>query len=239
VVGALWAQADARSVVEPETPTFGLFRRNLQPLTSQDPLNTFLVHRPAGSTSQRRDATICVAAVLAGKLHNIGSQRRLVIGLSRESCAASTGADPMHDMLVSRRCQARSSHDPRTPSGARGLEVSLCSLCQDQLVQCQVRDRSPKTTVLSLQLLEPLHLITLQAAILIAPPIMRYFRNAYRSDPSATGRPCAISTSTCRSFANLPKLRYDLLSRMPLPCHRSCPPSENNTSRRTTSKGAD
>jgi OFA family oxalate/formate antiporter-like MFS transporter len=37
-------------------------------------------------------------------------------------------------MPFSRRCQAQSSRDPRTPGGARGLEVSLCSLCQDQLV---------------------------------------------------------------------------------------------------------
>ena len=51
----------------------------------------------------------------------------------------------------------------------RGLEVSLCGLCQDQLVQRQIRHRSPEPGVLGLQLLQPLHLVALQAAILIPP----------------------------------------------------------------------
>ena len=76
-------------------------------------------------------------------------------------------------MPVSRICKARSSHDRRTHGVGRGLEVSLCGLRQDQLVQRQIRHRSPKTIVLSLQLLQPLHLIALQAAILIPPSIVR------------------------------------------------------------------
>jgi hypothetical protein len=43
----------------------------------------------------------------------------------------------------------------------------------------------------------------------------------------------------CHQHVNLPQLRNDLFSRMPLPCHRSYPPSEKHTSGRTTSKGAD
>ncbi|MCX7306940.1 MAG: hypothetical protein NTZ72_02910, partial [Afipia sp.] len=38
---------------------------------------------------------------------------------------------------------------------------------------------------------------------------------------------------------DLPKLRNNLFRCMPLPCHRSHPPSEKYTSGRTTSKGAD
>ena len=53
--------------------------------------------------------------------------------------------------------------------GGRGGDVSLCGLRQDQLVQCQIRDRSSETVVLGLELLEPLHLIAFEAAILIPP----------------------------------------------------------------------
>lgn len=37
-----------------------LFGRDLQPLTSPDPLDALLVHRPAGSTKQRRDPAISI-----------------------------------------------------------------------------------------------------------------------------------------------------------------------------------
>src|SRR5713101_3215434 len=71
--------------------------------------------------------------------------------------APSVRFDPLElGMPVSRRCPARPSHAPRTRGGGTGLEVSLCGLCQDQFVQRQIRDRSMKTAVLSLQLLEPL-----------------------------------------------------------------------------------
>jgi hypothetical protein len=134
---------------------------------------------------------------------------------------------------VSRRCQARSSHDLRTRGGAKGLEVSLCSLCQDQLVQRQVRHRTSKAGVLDLEFLEPLYLVALQATILIPPPIIRHFRQANRSD-RVYDRP-----TLCDQNINLPQLRNNLFSRMPLLCPRPAPPSENHTSGRTASKGAD
>ena len=83
MVGALRAQTDARTVIEPETATFRLFGWDFQPLTSPDPLDTLLVHRPAGSAKQRRDPAIPVAAVLAGKFDDVGSQSCLVIGRRR------------------------------------------------------------------------------------------------------------------------------------------------------------
>jgi hypothetical protein len=58
----------------------------------------------------------------------------------------------------------------------------LCPIRQTELIQHQVRYCPPQTGVLGFQFLEPLHLIALQAAILIPPPIVRYFRHAYRSD---------------------------------------------------------
>src|SRR5476649_2624047 len=72
-------QTNARSVVEPQTPAFGLFCRHLQPLTSPDPFDAFDVHHPAGIPQQRRDAAITVASVLDSERDNVGSQRRLII----------------------------------------------------------------------------------------------------------------------------------------------------------------
>src|ERR1035441_6550550 len=69
--------------------------------------------------------------------------------------------------MPARRMPSSVINDPRTRGGGRDLEVSFCSLCQDQLVQRQIRDRSPQTIILGLQLLEPLQLIAFQAAILI------------------------------------------------------------------------
>ena len=116
-------------------------------------------------TQQRRDPAISVAAILAGKLDDVGGQRDLIIRCRGESSDASIGAGPMPGMLVSPRCQARSSHDLRMRGGGRGSEVSLCSLGQDQLVQRQIRDRPPEAAVLGLQLLQPLHLIHTHCAI--------------------------------------------------------------------------
>src|SRR5690606_38947829 len=84
MVGPLRPQTDARAVVEPQTPAFRLFGRDLQPLTSPDPLDTLLVHRPAGSAKQRRDPAISVAAILVGKLDDVGSQPCLIIWCRRD-----------------------------------------------------------------------------------------------------------------------------------------------------------
>jgi hypothetical protein len=116
MVGSLRPQPKARAIVEPEMSAFRLFGRHFQPLASPDPLDTFLVHRPAGSTQQRRDPAISVAAILAGKLDDVGRQRRLVIGC-RRSLTLRRSAGPVLGMPVSRRCQARSSHDPRKRGG--------------------------------------------------------------------------------------------------------------------------
>src|SRR5580692_8355087 len=89
-------------------------------------------------------------------------------------------------------------------------EVSLCSLCQNELVQRQIRHRSTKPAVLGLKLFQPLHLIALQTAILVSPSIVRYFRHPYRSDS------VRHLTPLCHQHIDLSKLRNDLFSRMPL-----------------------
>ncbi len=47
--------------------------------------------------------------------------------------------------------------------------MSPGSLRQDELVQSQIRDGLPQPLALELKLLEPLHLVGLQATILLAP----------------------------------------------------------------------
>jgi hypothetical protein len=134
---------------------------------------------------------------------------------SSESCAVSIDADPVPGTPVSRRCQARPSHDPHTHDDVRGLEVSLCGLSENELIQRQIRHRSTKSSVLGLKLLQPLHLVTLQAAVLIPPSIIRDFRHANRPHrvgnqldlvPSAH-RPAAASLQFLQPYAaSLPSI---------------------------------
>ena len=50
MIGTLWSQTNAGAVVEPQTPAFRLLCGHFQPLASPDPLDTLLVHPPAGAT---------------------------------------------------------------------------------------------------------------------------------------------------------------------------------------------
>jgi len=59
-----------------------------------------------------------------------------------------------------------SAHDPRTPASGKGSEFSRQRFLQDQLVERELRDRLLEPLVLAFQLLEPLRLIHLQAAVL-------------------------------------------------------------------------
>src|SRR5436305_15250328 len=90
MVGMLWSQTDARSVVEPEASAFGLLCRDLHPLTPPDAFDTLLVHRPARSAKQRRDPAVSVTAILAGKRNDVGGQCRFIIRCCR--CLALCGA---------------------------------------------------------------------------------------------------------------------------------------------------
>jgi hypothetical protein len=83
MIGSLGPKTDTRSVVEPKTAAFRLLCENLQPLTPPDPLDALLVHRPAGRPQERRNPAVSIAAVLAGKIDNVGGQCRFVIGRPR------------------------------------------------------------------------------------------------------------------------------------------------------------
>ena len=57
---------------------------DLQPLTSPDPLDPLIVDCPACLAQQRGDLAIAVAAVLPGKLDNIGRETLLVVTTARD-----------------------------------------------------------------------------------------------------------------------------------------------------------
>jgi hypothetical protein len=70
--------------------------------------------------------------------------------------------------------------------GARGLEVSPRSLLQDQLVQCQIGHCFAQPAVLELKVLQPLHLLNLQPAVLLTRAVLR------RSAGSRLPRPVPV-----------------------------------------------
>ena len=84
VIALLRPQPDARSVGQPEPAAFGLLIGDLQPLASPDTLDPLVVDYPARLAQQSCDLAIAVAAVLPGKLDNIGRQTLLVVTAARD-----------------------------------------------------------------------------------------------------------------------------------------------------------
>ena len=84
VIAVLRPQPDARSVGQPQPASFGLFIGDLQPLASPDALDPLVVDYPARLAQQPCDLAIAVAAVLLGKLDNIGRQTLLVLTAARD-----------------------------------------------------------------------------------------------------------------------------------------------------------
>ena len=64
-------------------PRFGLFRGDLQPLASPDPFDPLVVDDPAGLLQQPSDLAIAVAAVLPGKLDDVGCEPLFVFTAPR------------------------------------------------------------------------------------------------------------------------------------------------------------
>src|SRR6266566_574680 len=116
---------------------------------------------------------------------------------------------------------------------ARGLEVSPRGLLQNELVQRQIRDRLAQPAVLELKVLQTLHLLALQPAELLAPPIIRHLAHPDLAD-------CVHQVLALRDQnIDLPQLRNDLFRLVSLPCHCSPPGCQRHTSSRTTSMGVD
>src|SRR5208283_3455157 len=105
---------------------------------------------------------------------------------------------------------------------ARGLEVSPGSLLQNELVQRQVRDRPAQTGILLLELLQALHLVGLEPAVLLPPPIIGDLAHADLADRVSD------VLALRDQHINLPQLRNDLFRRVSLLRHCS-PPSCQKT----------
>src|SRR5215208_369272 len=121
----------------------------------------------------------------------------------RGPCAASSDAGRAPRRRDARIHPAPGERARCRPGDARGLEVSLGCLLQDQLVQRQVGNRSAQPRVLSLEILQSLDLIALEPAKLLAPAVVRDLRNPIERTASATLCPCDTSTSTWRSFPTI------------------------------------
>ena len=84
VIAALGPQPNARSISQPEPAALGLLMGNLQPLALSDTLDPLVVDCPARLAQQRGDLAIAIAAVLPGKLDNIGGEMLLVVTTARD-----------------------------------------------------------------------------------------------------------------------------------------------------------
>ena len=83
VIAMLRPQADARTIRQPQTASFGLLLRNFQPLKPPNPLDPFAVHNPASVAQQGCDFAVAVATILPGKLDDVGRQPLLVVAALR------------------------------------------------------------------------------------------------------------------------------------------------------------
>src|SRR6266508_3993701 len=84
MIAVLRPQPNARSVGQPEPAALGLLMGNLQPLTLPDTLDPLVVDYPARLAQELGDLAIAIAAVLPGKLDNIGCETLLVVTAARD-----------------------------------------------------------------------------------------------------------------------------------------------------------
>src|SRR5438067_1234981 len=120
-------------------------------------------------------------------------------------CAASSDADRVPRRHGARKSTALLEHARCRRGGARGSVVSPGCLLQYQLVECQIRHRSTQPGVLRFQVLQPLHLVTLQPAELLMPAVIRHLADTNRTDP--LGHALALRGQNI----NLPQLGDNLL----------------------------
>src|SRR5262249_13228448 len=188
----------------------GLFMGDLQPLALPDTLDPLVVDCPARLAQQFGDLAIAIATVLPSKLDNIGGETPLVLPTPPDLsfCRALLPQRPPTAALA----PAQGRH-----GDAGGLEVSPGGLLQNELVQRQIRDGLAQPAVLELKVLQALHLLALQPAELLAPPIIRHLAHADLAD-------CIHHRLALRDQnIDLPQLRDDLFRLVSLPCHCTPP----------------
>ena len=106
MIGALGTQPNARAIVEPQPATWLLSLRNFQPFAPPDALYPIVANPPSRTLQQHRNATIAIAAILAGQPDDCLGQRIFVVSLCRpvalratwlvHQVARSSLADSMH-----------------------------------------------------------------------------------------------------------------------------------------------
>jgi hypothetical protein len=84
MVALLRPQPDARSVGQLEPAALGLLMGDLQPFALPDTLDPLVVDCPARLAQECGDLAIAMAAVLPGKLDNIGGETLLVLTTARD-----------------------------------------------------------------------------------------------------------------------------------------------------------
>jgi hypothetical protein len=83
----------------------------------------------------------------------------------------SSDADRPQGMPDAATRRAGPARDQPHHGGVKGLEVSLSDLLEDQLVERQIRYRTPQPRVLLLQIIQAPDLVNLQTAILATPAV--------------------------------------------------------------------
>lgn len=204
-------KTDARSVIQQEPALLGLSQRHPQPLPPPYPHDTLHVHGLACIPKKNRDPAVAVAPILGRERHNIRGQRAFVGAAPRyfPLCRAMLPKPATDDALRKRRTFA--GYERYRLGGGRGLVVSQGSLSQDQLLERHVRDSRAQPLVLPLEFLQTLHLAGLQPAELLAPTVIGVLRPPDRSN--------RLRSARRYQQVGLPKLRDDLLRRVPLLSH--------------------
>ena len=85
----------------------------------------------------------------------------------------------------------------------RGLEVSLCSLSQDQLVQRKIRNGLAEPLILFLQPLQFLQWVCAHSAVLFLPAVLRLFSHADLPDRIQTRHALPRQNLTCHNFVTI------------------------------------
>ena len=151
--------------------------------------------RSKRSDAQRRDrshtlrvrstASYCRASSIISAVRRRSSSRpRGTLRCVERGCPSAAQARRLETCNCARTCSMQARR-------RAGLEVSPSGLLQNELVQCQIRDRLAQSAVLELKILQALHLLGLQPAKLLAPPIIRHLAHPDLADcgPARRCRP--------------------------------------------------
>src|SRR5262249_4861136 len=125
--------------------------RDLQPLASPDALDPLVVDYPACLAQQPCDLARAVAAVLLGKLDNIGRQTLLVLTAARHLALRRAMLSERRARRDARRHAVALAPAQCRHGDARGLEVSPGGLLQNELIQRQIGNRLAQPAVLQLK----------------------------------------------------------------------------------------